>query len=169
MESTRSLRTTKYRKAVPSSQDNIDLFGTGFLYDSPMELNRWIIEARARAQLTQQQLADALGVTKSNVSAWENSRHDPSWSQMLKIRAVTGAALPIEDAGPAAAEQSWPFSFPRAKLDQLSQKQIAQLDKILAAAIDLASEGKPVTASPFSTSGTAGEPESTAKEVKKTG
>lgn len=108
-------------------------------------LATWIIEARTRAQLTQQQLADALGVTKSNVSAWENSRHDPSWSQMLKIRAVTGAALPIEDARPAPVEQSWPFSFPRAKLDQLSQEQIAQLDKILAAAIDLASEVRPHT------------------------
>lgn len=159
MDSTQSLRRAKYRNSVPASQDNIDLLGTEFLYHSPMELNRWIIEARGRAHMTQQQLADALGVTKSNVSAWENSRHEPGWSQMLKIREVTGAPLPVDDAGATQAGASWPFAFPRSRLDQLSEKQLAELERIVVSALELASTGSRQTGGTFATSGsTAADP-----------
>lgn len=131
-----------------------------------MQINQWIIEARARAKLTQQQLADALGVTKSNVSAWENSRHEPGWSQMLKIRQVTGAPLPVDDA--SAGAPAWPFRFPQSRLDQLTEDQIAAVERILASAIELATAGRSVGAS-FSPSGTAGDPTAQPDPVRKTG
>lgn len=132
--------------------------GTGILYHAPMELNRWIIEARARAQMTQQQLADALGVTKSNVSAWENSRHEPGWSQMLKIRQVTGLPLPVDDMQSTPGAKDWPFEFPASRLDQLDERQLAAVERILVSAIELAAMGMS-KAPPFSTSGNTGEAE----------
>lgn len=62
-----------------------------------MELKEWVREARTSSNLTQTQLGEALGVSKANVSAWENGHHEPSWSQMLKIRSITGMPLPIDD------------------------------------------------------------------------
>lgn len=49
-----------------------------------MELKDWVREARTNKHMTQTQLGEALGVSKANVSAWENGHHEPSWSQMLK-------------------------------------------------------------------------------------
>lgn len=62
-----------------------------------MELKEWVREARTSSNLTQTQLGEALGVSKANVSAWENGHHEPSWSQMLRIRSITGMPLPIDD------------------------------------------------------------------------
>lgn len=62
-----------------------------------MELKDWVREARTNKHMTQTQLGEALGVSKANVSAWENGHHEPSWSQMLKIRSITGMPLPIDD------------------------------------------------------------------------
>lgn len=36
-----------------------------------------------------------MNVTKGNVSAWENGRHEPSWSQILKINELSGFPLPL--------------------------------------------------------------------------
>lgn len=70
-----------------------------------MELNEWIKAARTKAELTQAQLGEYLGVSKANVSGWENGRHTPSYSQLLNISTVTGAKLPhiVEPTEPQAA------------------------------------------------------------------
>lgn len=65
------------------------------LYPVRMELSTWVKLARQKKGLTQEGLADALGVTKGNISAWENSRHEPGWEQILKIGRLTRMALPI--------------------------------------------------------------------------
>lgn len=54
--------------------------------------------------MTQTDLGDALGVTKGNVSAWENGRHEPSYTQMLKIAELTKSSLPT-----FAPSNAWPF------------------------------------------------------------
>jgi phage repressor protein C with HTH and peptisase S24 domain len=59
-----------------------------------MEINRWIRAARKKADLTQEQLGERLGVTKGNVSAWENGRHEPSYSQIHEISALTKYPMP---------------------------------------------------------------------------
>lgn len=89
--------TQKYRNSIPKSQDNIDHAGLGFLYDSVMEIKDWVLKARKAGKLTQEQLGDHLGVTKGNISAWENGRHEPSWTQLLKISSLTGVSPPMQE------------------------------------------------------------------------
>jgi SOS-response transcriptional repressor LexA len=57
-------------------------------------LKAWVRKARNHAQITQEQLGEALGVTKANVSGWENGLHKPSYEQVLKISEVTGEPQP---------------------------------------------------------------------------
>lgn len=45
---------------------------------------------RARRRLSQAELAQALGVTKSTVSRWESGKRCPERPDLLKIVAVTG-------------------------------------------------------------------------------
>ncbi|MFM0630738.1 helix-turn-helix domain-containing protein [Paraburkholderia xenovorans] len=59
-----------------------------------MELKDWIRAARKAAGLTQEQLGERLGLTKGNVSAWENARHEPSYAQLQQIADLSGMGLP---------------------------------------------------------------------------
>lgn len=63
-----------------------------------MELKDWVRAARTHKGWTQEQLGDVLGVTKGNVSGWENGRHQPGWPQMLKIEEATGYSIRHLDA-----------------------------------------------------------------------
>lgn len=100
----RSIETLDFK-----SQENIDPLGLAGLYDSLMEIKEWILTARSTSKKTQTQLGEELGVTKGNVSAWENGRHEPSWSQMLKIAEITGVQLPLPKQI-STAGKAWPFS-----------------------------------------------------------
>ena len=62
------------------------------------ELSAWVKRARSGAELTQAQLGEMLGVTKANVSGWENARHEPSYTQLRRISAITKTPLPHYDA-----------------------------------------------------------------------
>lgn len=73
-----------------------------FLYPPRMELKDWIRSARKKADLTQEELGEKLGVTKGNVSAWENGRHEPSYAQLQEISVLTKLALPDGQATPAS-------------------------------------------------------------------
>ena len=59
-----------------------------------MEIKDWIRTARKHGQLTQEQLGERLGVTKANVSGWENGRHEASFTQLTAISRLTGQPLP---------------------------------------------------------------------------
>ncbi len=85
----------QYRISICDSQENIDHERIFFLYHDKMEIKVWVKTARTSAELTQEQLGDMLGLTKGNVSGWENGRHEPSWSQMLRISDITNYPLPI--------------------------------------------------------------------------
>jgi len=50
-------------------------------------------EARVAVGLTQEQLGFALGVSKSSVSAWENSRETPSFRLLPQLPAVLKRSL----------------------------------------------------------------------------
>lgn len=83
----------------------------------------WIRAARASKGWNQDQLGDAVGVGKANVSHWETGKHEPSFGQLLKIRDVTGYAL--RDVGPAA---EWPLpKVSREALTSLTPEQLAAL------------------------------------------
>ncbi|MFP4895613.1 helix-turn-helix domain-containing protein [Paraburkholderia sp. EG304] len=66
-------------------------------------MRNWIRSARKKADLTQEQLGEKLGVTKGNVSAWENGRHEPSYAQIQEISVVTKCPMPDSQPGASAA------------------------------------------------------------------
>lgn len=70
-----------------------------------MDISQWIKEARAKGRLSQDALALELGLTKGNISAWENARHKPKLEQVLLIAQATGMPPPPEyglpNVGPA--------------------------------------------------------------------
>ena len=49
--------------------------------------------ARQQLDLTQEQLADELHVTKASISAWENDREAPRFSLLPRLRLVLGTSL----------------------------------------------------------------------------
>lgn len=91
----------KYRFARPESKEKLDLTRLDFLYPPRMEIRNWIRAARKKAALTQEQLGERLGVTKGNVSAWENGRHEPSYAQIQEISALAKYPMPDAQAGEA--------------------------------------------------------------------
>lgn len=105
-----------------------------------MEIHEWIIKARERAELTQGQLAEALSITRGNVSAWENKRHEPSLSQIKMIATVCRADPKVlfdesnvlllqerRDGMPSA----WPFSFSQSMFDNLPELRKREAELIL--------------------------------------
>jgi transcriptional regulator with XRE-family HTH domain len=90
---------TKYRFARPESKEKRDPTRLDFLYPPRMEMRNWIRSARKKADLTQEQLGEKLGVTKGNVSAWENGRHEPSYAQIQEISVVTKYPMPDSQPG----------------------------------------------------------------------
>jgi transcriptional regulator with XRE-family HTH domain len=59
------------------------------------ELAKWVREAREFGDLTQDQLGEILGRTKSNISSMEKARHEPSYTQLLQIAKATGFPKPF--------------------------------------------------------------------------
>lgn len=60
-----------------------------------MDMKQWIRLARKKVGLTQEQLAERLGLTKGNISAWENGRHEASFAQLSAISELSGLKLPL--------------------------------------------------------------------------
>lgn len=90
---------TKYRFARLESKEKLDLGRLDFLYPPAMELKHWIRSARKKGGLTQEELGERLGVSKGNVSAWENGRHEPSYAQIQEISVIT--RYPMPDSQPS--------------------------------------------------------------------
>lgn len=70
-----------------------------------MELAFQLAEARARAGLNQEQLAEAIGTTQTQVSRWERGRAAPTGDSLRRFAAVTKTRIllvPI-DAAPVIA------------------------------------------------------------------
>lgn len=64
-----------------------------------MTIGKWVKEARTAAGISQEALANALGLTKGNVSAWENERHKPKLEQILAVAQITKHTPPPEARG----------------------------------------------------------------------
>lgn len=60
------------------------------------ELVKQIIEARTEQNLTQQELADRLGIKQSNISRLESGNYNPSLDFLKKIASGLGKELHIE-------------------------------------------------------------------------
>lgn len=100
-------------------------------------MHQWIRSARLFANLTQAQLGEALGVTKANVSAWENGHHEASLAQVTKIAELTRYPEPLGDYAIPASPQApsswsgWPFK-------KIDPKKIRGLSEDEAIAIEAA-------------------------------
>lgn len=60
------------------------------------ELIKQIIQARAEQNLTQQELADKIGIKQSNISRLESGNYNPSLDFLKKIANGLGKELHIE-------------------------------------------------------------------------
>lgn len=89
-----------------------------------MEMKDWIRAARLYAKLTQERLAECMGLTKGNISAWENGRHEASHEQLIKLASITGFPEPLPglDFPLSHSPARWPFRV-------ISQEKIESLDK----------------------------------------
>lgn len=87
----------KNRFSTQQSQEFMYPSRIDALYPLCMELSAWVKLARTQKGWTQERLAEELDVTKGNVSAWENSRHEPGWAQIIKMGRLTGVPLPIPE------------------------------------------------------------------------
>jgi DNA-binding XRE family transcriptional regulator len=121
---------SKYRNTVLTSQENIDPRCLGNLYDTEMEIKKWVLKARTDGQMTQTQLGEAMGVTKGNVSAWENGRHEPSWTQMLKICELTNSVLPLPETL-VTQKPKWPFTIGYDLFAAMPPEERQRIDKYL--------------------------------------
>ena len=58
-----------------------------------MELKISLAAARVNAKLTQEELADKLGVNKSTVISWESGKSEPKLSQVQLISELSGIPM----------------------------------------------------------------------------
>lgn len=93
-----------------------------------MKIHEWVKAARAHAKLSQEKLGEHLGVTKGNVSAWENARHEPGFSQLRRIAAFTGYKLSVS-AG--EVDDMQPPSGPPPELNEHGEEYFPSLQPIL--------------------------------------
>lgn len=63
--------------------------------DEEFEIAGQIIEARARAGLTQEQLAERMHTSQSSIARLEGGRSKPSTATLEKIAAATGSKLRV--------------------------------------------------------------------------
>jgi transcriptional regulator with XRE-family HTH domain len=125
------------RNSILKRQGNVAQEKKDFLHTAAMEIDKWILKAREAKGWTQGQLADALDVTRANVSAWENRRHEPSLSQIKKISGICGvnalALLTDDDQGitKLPSRDVWPFSFSPSLLDSISPARRRELELIM--------------------------------------
>jgi SOS-response transcriptional repressor LexA len=112
ISSEKVIRTDNDRNSILQMQENVAFMEIDFLTMSDMDIGQWIKASRTAAGMGQEQLGAQLGVTRGNVSAWENNRHEPSIGQLFLIQKVTkspfeipgmpGVSLPVKNV--AAAE-----------------------------------------------------------------
>ena len=121
--------------SIDLKQENLSLTAKGFLYDRSMDIKDWVSGARKTAGLTQDQLADQLGVTRGNVSGWENGRHEPSLSQIKRVAEICKVSTdPI--FGKKSKDSAWPFSFSPEQFQRLPEDKQIRLDGYISAVID---------------------------------
>lgn len=101
-----------------------------------MKISDWITRARTERSWTQGKLAEELGVTRGNVSAWENDRHEPNLSQIRKISELCGvdATVLLTDSDTITKlpqKDAWPFSFPISRLNDISPTRFRELELIM--------------------------------------
>lgn len=92
-----------------------------------MKLSEWVKAARQAAGIGQEELGAKLGVTRGNVSAWENGRHEPSFAQILAIANETGNRVPIPGVNAQPVRNVAPADIGSRRVPLISSVQAGHL------------------------------------------
>lgn len=84
-----------------------------------------IREARATLGMSQQALAEAVGVTRAGVSLWETGQSVPQAANLLALREILGPAL-IEPSPPLAGDE---LAYWRGRVEQIAQHMALVLEE----------------------------------------
>lgn len=90
--------------------------------DVGVRMGEKIKRARQAARMTQQQLADELGVSLRTITSWERGQNAPL-NRLPVIESVLGISLDDEDDGPSDALRD---ATDRELLDELARRLAAQ-------------------------------------------
>lgn len=91
-----------------------------------IDIPKWIRDGRKGKTLTQDKLAEELGLIKQTISHWETGRHAPSYQQMLQMAAVFKRPLPTADH-----DQSAPAAAPPAELPSAAERTADEKEQTL--------------------------------------
>ena len=58
-----------------------------------MEISEWLKNGRQKINITQEQLADKLGVTRQTISSWETGRSYPDIASIVKMSEIFNMSL----------------------------------------------------------------------------
>ena len=96
-----------------------------------IKIGKFIAEGRKRADLTQIQLAEKLGITDRAVSKWETGKSLPDSSIMLELCSILGITVNDLLSGEVVTMDSYNKNLENNLLEMIEQKQ--QADKRLLA------------------------------------
>lgn len=119
------------RNSIHKTQEKIAHEMQDFLYIRDMDIAQWIKASREAAQLKQDELAEKLGKTRGNISAWENGRHEPSYSQILEIARLTKHAVPIPGMESAPHRNVTSADIGQRKIPLISSVQAGRMSEAL--------------------------------------
>ena len=97
-----------------------------------VKIGKFIAECRKRANLTQMQLAEKLGITDRAVSKWERGKALPDSSIMLELCDLLGITVNDLLSGEVISVENYNEEMEKKLLDMVKQKE--QADKRLLAA-----------------------------------
>ena len=96
-----------------------------------VKIGKFIAERRKRANLTQMQLAETLGITDRAISKWENGKSLPDSSIMLELCDVLGITVNDLLSGEVVTMDNYNKEWEKNLLEAVKQKE--QADKRLLA------------------------------------
>ena len=98
----------------------------------PVKIGRFISQCRKKANLTQTQLADKLGLTNRAVSKWETGRALPDSAIMLELCSILGITVNDLLSGEVVTMDNYNKNLESNLLEMVKQKENADKLKNLA-------------------------------------
>ena len=111
-------------------------------------IGSYIARKRKEQNLTQEQLAQQLGVSNKTISKWENGKCMPNYSIILRLCDALGVTLPELMDGEDAAEDSVRVYDDEQILDLLRRTQELERQRASSAALSSSSSASPAAPCP---------------------
>ncbi|WP_257829230.1 LexA family protein [Burkholderia glumae] len=119
------------RNSILKEQENVAFVVLDFLTIAGMDIAQWIKASRKAADMGQEVLGERLGVSRGNVSAWENGRHEPSYSQILQIARETKNAVPLPGMPEKFARNVVPAEIGTRRIPLISSVQAGRMTEVV--------------------------------------